>query len=54
MSPDPDPEVEAWLQEQLANRPPLSVEQRRHIAALFAAERTRRARQTIHELRETA
>lgn len=52
--PHPDPKVEAWLQRQLANRPPLTPDQRRHIAALLAAERAYAARQDIHELGETA
>ena len=55
-TPHPDPRIEAWLKRQLANRPPLSAEQRRHIAALLAAERADRARQQIHaaDLKESA
>jgi len=52
-TPHPDPETEAWLQRQLANRPPLTSEQRRHIASLLAAERLRTARRQ-HDLKESA
>lgn len=48
LGPDPDPEVEAWLQRQLAKREPLDPTQRRHIAALFASEEADRVRRETH------
>lgn len=46
-TPDPDPKVEAWIKRQLANRPPLTPEQRHHIAQLLAHQRADRVNRQL-------